>query len=256
MIRKVEPYSILSLYYDQIIGTDHERTAQWMIKLLEKLNIFSGSCLEFGCGTGEFSRVFHKLSGMNVLGLDPSAGMIRTAKNGGLLTGVSFRKGDLQTYTAGEKYDCAFMLGTGINHILTQKELQRSFRNVAKCLKPDGWFIFDLSSEINYNESFADKDFIYDLSDGTQCLMNGGALKKGKAELLLDFFNPDKGTLQRETHCFRFFSPLKIRSILEKCFFLVREFEGYTLRTPRSGSRIIVYAGKLSGKQTNLFSGL
>jgi SAM-dependent methyltransferase len=112
--------------YDQLERLD------LITQVVSKLNYPSGLALDFGCGSGDFSRMFLKL-GYTVCGYDPFVKPLINSKKflyADNLKGITFLES-----TA----DVALSV-TALDHILDEEELNRSLAAVHGCLRPGGAF--------------------------------------------------------------------------------------------------------------------
>ncbi len=120
------------------------------------------------CGTG--SQVFYLINhGYEVVGSDFSPALLRQArekaKNGGL--NVTFIDGDMRNLSAG-KFDAVITIFSAISH-LTKSGFAKALRNIAKNLKDDGIYIFDVSNlEAMDDTAVADPWYMHKRDANTQ----------------------------------------------------------------------------------------
>jgi len=65
---------------------------------------------------------------------------------------AEFLLADARDFTFAQPFDAVLSTADSLNHLLSRNELRKVFRNVHACLKPGGWFAFDL----NRMEAFRD----------------------------------------------------------------------------------------------------
>ena len=90
--------------------------------------------LDVACGTGrhlEFLRRNH-----TVRGVDLSPEMLRVAR--GRLPGVPLTIADMRSFRLEQQFDVVTCLFSAIGHLHTERDLERTFANFARHLKPGG----------------------------------------------------------------------------------------------------------------------
>ncbi|HWQ13978.1 MAG TPA: class I SAM-dependent methyltransferase [Roseiflexaceae bacterium] len=121
--------------------------------------------LDLACGTGTLAVALAE-SGWRVVGLDQSAAMLALARAkaeaAGIASSVTFVQGDMRDFnaactmhhgiddSAGCMVHAAFDLVTctydSLNYLLTEDDLARCFRSVARALAPGGLFVADMNT--------------------------------------------------------------------------------------------------------------
>ncbi|PWS31664.1 class I SAM-dependent DNA methyltransferase [Pedobacter paludis] len=138
-----EVFNVYSSYYDLIYkDKDYNREADYVIELITKYHKNAIDIIEFGSGTGKHAELF-SLKGFNVVGVEPSAEMIKiaTPKTN---TSLSFVQSSIESYNNTKDFDVALALFHVISYLTTNEDLEKAFTNVCKRLKKDGLFIFDV----------------------------------------------------------------------------------------------------------------
>lgn len=142
MIKQYD-YKTLAKYYDILEGSE---------ELFNEVNIFLNkifkkkkvkTVLDMTCGTGAQAIGLAKKR-YNVTASDISKEMLAIAKKKAKRQKlkIKFYHGDIRTSKYG-KFDAAFAIFNAIGH-LSKKDFEKAIRNVAKNLKEDGIFIFDI----------------------------------------------------------------------------------------------------------------
>lgn len=142
-------------YYPDIFG---DQLLTW----LERNHIPAESCLDLACGTGILCEKLRR-SGRTVWGMDLSEGMIRIA--GENSPGVHYDVADMVTYRPGRSFGLVTCTGDAVNHIPALGDVAQIFQNVYDCLKPGGWFVFDL---LNEREVSTSEPFEMDFDEKTR----------------------------------------------------------------------------------------
>jgi len=83
-----------------------------------------------------------------MVGLDGSRAMLRYARANA--DGVPLVQADVRQFGMRERFDAALCLFDSLNHLLAVDELSATFRSVFRCLRPGGWFLFDVNTAYGY----------------------------------------------------------------------------------------------------------
>ncbi len=143
----MQGYAKIAPYYDRFINRDFYKI---LISYLAD-KVIPGSdkrLLELGCGTGFFSLYYAK-QGMDCVGIDRSAEMIKIARNyakESALENICFSQGDMLKIPFKGKFDYVIIFFDVLNNILNPKDITVLFKKVHECLRPGGVFIFDILS--------------------------------------------------------------------------------------------------------------
>jgi len=130
-------------YYPEIFG---EQLLIW----LERKGLRPKTAMDLACGTGVLCEILHS-AGMEVWGMDFSAGMIDIARQG---TGaIHYDVADMITYRPEKQFDLVTCTGDAVNHIPDLSDVEKIFENVYAYLAPGGWFVFDLLNEGEVSDS-------------------------------------------------------------------------------------------------------
>jgi len=106
-----------------------------------------GPVLELGIGTGRIAVPIAS-AGIEVVGLDLSAGMLEVARERAELAGVSLdlRQGDMREPPFDEQFPLVICPFRSLLHMETDDDRRRALRAVRKLLAPGGKFVFDVFS--------------------------------------------------------------------------------------------------------------
>jgi len=132
-----------SKYYDLFYKEkNYKAEVQYVNELIKKFSsIDCKTLLDIGCGTGKHLKFFKEL-GYLVSGIDLSPDMINEAKKN-----LSQKDGlfccSSTDFNLNLKYDVIISLFHVINYITTNKNLQKTFKNISEHLSNGGVFIFD-----------------------------------------------------------------------------------------------------------------
>ena len=132
--------------YDYLFGGEKEDELEFLMWIFAFLNLDKSSpILDMGSGTGRLLLPLTK-EGYNVQGMEPYQGMNDIAKNKAKNQEIEVKveNGSFQTLNNEEKYSLIYSINGTMAYLKDINEYEESFSNVARALKPDGFFIVDL----------------------------------------------------------------------------------------------------------------
>ncbi len=139
------PYSRLATDYDATIGIPFfHQTRDLFERLFRKYGIRFRSAADIGCGTGLFARYLKVSRDINVFAVDLSEPMLRVAQRNCRGTNVVLLRQDIRCLRLPHPVDLITANFDTLNHILSNQDLLRTLKRVAKNLNPGGHFIFDV----------------------------------------------------------------------------------------------------------------
>ena len=104
-----------------------------------------GPVLELGVGTGRIA-VLVAAAGIEVVGVDTSAGMLEVARERAELAGVQvdLRQGDMREPPVDGVFPLVAIPFRSLLHMETEADRRMALRAVARCLAPSGRLVFDV----------------------------------------------------------------------------------------------------------------
>lgn len=131
-----------SRYYDLLYrDKDYALETRYVDGLIKQRNPRAISMLEFGCGTGRYSREFAKL-GYRVHGVDLSETMLTEAQKKPL-EGVEYSCGDMRTLRLEKKFDVVAALFHVLSYQTTDEAVRDALTTVREHLTSDGTAVLD-----------------------------------------------------------------------------------------------------------------
>jgi SAM-dependent methyltransferase len=151
-------YDCIAPFYDQF--TADYVYGRW-IDAIEtqalELGLSGRRALDLACGTGKSSLPLLE-RGYSVRGCDISEGMIERARlKWPELAGI-FSVADMRDLPQLGEFDLVLCLDDAVNYLLTDDDLEATFRGVARVLAPGGIFAFDVNSLLTYRTCFAETE--------------------------------------------------------------------------------------------------
>ena len=214
-------YDVLAPYYDDFTtGYAYE---PWIAAIEQRalsLGLHGRRALDLGCGTGNSTAPLLS-RGYSVLAGDISPEMIRAARRKYPQHAAAFRVIDMQSLPPLGEFDLVLCLDDAINYLLSDDELDATFRGVKNVLAPRGIFAFDVNSLLTYRTSFA-QDMVKEAhglllawQGETSCSFNRGEIATAKVAI---FTECETGGWQRAEmrHVQRHHPPHAVRRALNQ----------------------------------------
>lgn len=133
-------FNLYSKYYDLLYADkDYFAEAKYISGCIKRELPNATSILEFGSGTGTCGLIL-KGMGYDVYGVELSAQMTKRAQD----KGFPCQQGDIASFESERKFDSVISLFHVVSYLTENSSLEKTFLNAAKCLNPNGLFIFDV----------------------------------------------------------------------------------------------------------------
>jgi len=131
-------YHSFSHFYDAVMG-DRSDVIRLVNRHLHHHSPDALTLLELGCGTGS---ILQGLAGFfEVEGVDISPEMLKIAQQ--KLPNIALHQGDIAEFDLNKRFDVVICIFDTINHLLTLKLWDNTFRMAAAHLNDGGLFLFD-----------------------------------------------------------------------------------------------------------------
>ncbi|WP_053337431.1 class I SAM-dependent methyltransferase [Microscilla marina] len=168
-IELYQRYTPISWFYNEYWAQPFATTAIQSLHtvLFPRINS-NAKILDLMCGSGRVTNALKK-RGYKMTGLDASEGMLNFARVNA--PGVPFMLDDARLFDIKDEFDAVICMNNGLNHILQWKELVMAYSKVYASLKKGGYFVFDMSLEEHYKNSFS-KQRNWVERDNFSCLYN------------------------------------------------------------------------------------
>jgi SAM-dependent methyltransferase len=133
--------------YDQHWGRVSLKWLAWLSLLLGPRLPDGARLLDVCCGTGQIAGEMSR-RGYWVVGLDGASSMLRHAHVNA--PDASLLQADVRRFGLRAQFDAAYCVFDSLNHLLSTRDLTSAFDSVYSCLRPGGWFLFDINTELGY----------------------------------------------------------------------------------------------------------
>ncbi|HBU13255.1 MAG TPA: hypothetical protein DEB31_11240 [Clostridiales bacterium] len=156
-------YSGMACVYDSLmVDVAYGEWAAYIRTLLEKREITGGLLLEYACGTGNITVPLAR-AGYEVIAVDRSEEMLNEAraKVRACAADAQFVCEDMTRLKVNRRADAAVCACDGVNYLLTEEAVREFFSNAFLNIRPDGVFLFDISSAVKIREELGN-EFFYD----------------------------------------------------------------------------------------------
>lgn len=240
------PYSVFAQFYDRLMKDNkYKEWGKLVLKTIRKYHIPKITALDLACGTGRISKILADL-GFQVIGIDNSRNMLRLAKLN--YPKINFIHQDITSFVLNRKFDLVVSFYDSLNYLTTYKKMLEMFRCVAKHLKQEGVFLFDLNSvdQINFARHFNHQ--IFEFNKSLIILRHSG--RKNFWQIIIDIFTKKSdNNYQRATehHLERGYSEWDIKKLLTRANLRILDIQKETKYTNNSSqytSRIYFWVKK------------
>ncbi len=144
----MKAYSGLARVYDYLLsGVDYGEWADYLEELFIYFNVEPKQrIIDLACGTGNSTLPWAE-RGYDVCGVDISEEMLAVArdKTGARSLPIRFFQQDMRRMYLPEQGDVAVLYQDGLNYLLNTTDLRQAFRRIYECLRPGGYFIFNVN---------------------------------------------------------------------------------------------------------------
>jgi len=246
----MESYRELAAVYDGLMDhVDFGKITDFYLGAARRFAWEGRRILDLACGTGTIALELLK-RGYAVTGVDQSQEMLAIADEKIYAAGYrpELINQDMTKLKLPQQYDMVLCAFDSLNYLLTERELERTFNRVRRCLKPGGLFLFDLHSEYKLKEVFGNNTFTYSGEEYAYIWRNRYQAGKAISHMMLDIFIATADGLYRraqEYHRERYYDEDAIRRICEKTDFKVLAVYGdQKYRKPKPTTERIYYVVK------------
>lgn len=141
------PFLRFAPYYDRFMVkyVNYPAWVQYVRRIFRRHACAPKLILDLACGTG-LPTMLLAGHGYRLIGLDRSAAMLAVLRGKIGRHDIRLIQADMRDFTLPEPADAAICLYDSLNYLLTQDDLARCFDSVARNLKPDGLFTFDMNT--------------------------------------------------------------------------------------------------------------
>ncbi len=159
-MRRFADYDPFAWLYANYWGEEFHRQA---IPVLDRLLLHllprKAEILDLCCGDGRITQTLTR-RGYRVTGLDGSERMLAYARR--RAPKAAFYLDDARRFDLPQKFDAVVSTFDSLNHIMDFEDLGKVFHNVFRCLRPGGYFAFDLNREEAYIDLWSRTSTIVD----------------------------------------------------------------------------------------------
>lgn len=199
----MEAYSGFAQVYDFLMkDVDYDGWTDYIEKIFKRDGIKPDTVLELACGTGNITNRLSKRD-YDIVGVDISNEMLTFAKNKAYELGldVKYLNQDIRELNYTKKVDVVLCLCDGFNYILEDNDLLLTFMKTHSLLKPNGLFIFDVSSYYKLSEVLGNNVYGENYEDVSYIWQNYFDEETSICELDLTIFIRENELFKRHQEC-------------------------------------------------------
>ncbi|MBQ8623800.1 MAG: class I SAM-dependent methyltransferase [Oscillospiraceae bacterium] len=199
-------YGIFASYYDLLTGNvDYKKYAKRIDELVKKHGGKKGKLVDLACGTASLSFELEGL-GYTVTGCDLSCDMLSYAaqKKYSQNSKITLVQQDMTALSLPGRADVFVCSLDALNHLECLIFVEMTFARVAKYMKKDSLFIFDMNTVYKHKYVLADNAFVFDTDEVFVTWQNEYNDMERSVLITLDFFVPDEEeNFQRYSESFK-----------------------------------------------------
>ncbi len=240
-------YGIFASYYDLLTGNvDYLAYAKRIDELVAKHNGKRGKLVDLACGTASLSFELEKL-GYSVTGCDLSCDMLSYAAQKKYSSGskINLIQQDIADLSLPGKADVFVCSLDALNHLECLIFVEMTFARVAKYMKKDSLFIFDMNTVYKHKHVLADNAFVFDTDEVFVCWQNEYNDMERSVLITLDFFVvEDDGSHTRYSESFKemAYSVDEIKKALDNAGLEIKEmFDDLSNDLPKEETERILF---------------
>lgn len=162
-MRRIAAYEMSWKIYDNLLNhVDYDKWYQHVMDICAAHECSIESYLDLACGTGSLLKRFNDQN-IKLVGMELNAKMLELAQIKNDKKKITWIQSDMLNFSIKDKFDCITCLFDSVNYLRDEDEMIRMFNLVAKHLKKNALFIFDIVTEktcLEYFFNFTDKDQI------------------------------------------------------------------------------------------------
>lgn len=146
--RSDKPYVHFARVYDHIMAdVPYHFWMDYIAKVWATYSFSPSTVLDLACGTGSMSLLLAR-QGRQVTGVDASDAMLDVARQKLKAEGLyaEFARADMRVFTLKDPVDAAISVFDSLNYLLTPAAVKATFCSVARALKSQGMFVFDVNT--------------------------------------------------------------------------------------------------------------
>lgn len=240
-MRDETSYRIIAPYYDWIMAhVDYDAWGRYLVKLWRKFGQDPKTVLEIGSGTCPFARREMYPAEARVYYSDLSQYMLAQAHD--VAANKRVAANALALPFRGP-FELCVMIYDAINYLMEAEDVTRCLEEVFRILRPNGLFIFDITTEENSRRHFHQAVDFGEMA-GCTYFRESGFDREAQLQTndFIFFVEGKRDCWQKikESHQQRIYKIDILRACAENAGFIVAGvFEGFTFRTGRDASERI-----------------
>lgn len=219
-------YDLIAPIYDEVNGDiNYYEWAKFVQRIIEKFGsgIPCELMLDLGCGTGSMTIALAQL-GYDMTGVDISTEMLDIARDRAADAGyedkILWLCQDMREFELYGTVDAAVCSLDGINHLITNTDLDKCLRLVHNYLVPGGLFIFDVNGKYKFENVYADETYCMENEDSVCVWQNYYNEKSHLCDFYITLFKKvQDGRYERydDTETERMYTLRSLKNALKRC---------------------------------------
>ncbi len=164
-VKNEQPYQAIAFIYHHVMKhINYSEWAEYINSLCLHYQHPIENVLEMACGIGTFTSYLAEY-GYEILAVDNSETMIRLAKEMNTSPRITFKVGDMRSFTSKRKFDTILCIYDSVNYLISKEDLALAIKMMGDCLQPRGLLIFDVTTVTNSLTNFDHTQEIEETTD-------------------------------------------------------------------------------------------
>ncbi len=215
-----EQYTVFAQLYDLFMeNVPYDEWYSNIRAILSENNIYTGTVVDLGCGTGEMTERFAS-DGYKTIGIDMSDDMLNEAFDKKVESGndILYLNQDISRFEVGNGIDVFLSVCDTLNYLTDENDLNEVFSRVSEALCEGGLFIFDMNTCYKYESILANNTFAENAENASFIWENTFDEQTCINEYLVTFYvETNNGLYERyeECHYQRAYTEEKIMSFIK-----------------------------------------
>ena len=221
----MQAYTGFAEVYDRFMNNvPYDQWEAFLAELLRQRGIRDGLVLELGCGTGIMTERM-AARGYDMIGLDLSEDMLAEAVEKRSLSGqnILYLNQDMREFELYGTVAAVYCICDSLNYITCAEDLIKVFRLVNNYLDPEGVFLFDFNTPVEYRSPLRQAPIVEEQDGITMIWENEYREEECLNEHRLTFFLPLETEPYEQEDCDGVHEALPVPGEEEKVYAKVQE---------------------------------
>jgi predicted TPR repeat methyltransferase len=243
-------YGHFAEIYDRVMrSVDYESWAEYVLNCCSRFELAREPLLNLACGTGSLEVELWNRGVEVITSVDASEAMLRKADEKFRTLGIpsTLFRAKMENFALEKRFRLVTCLYDSVNYLSSLAELRATLEGVYRHLEPGGALIFDVTTEYNIIQNFADYTFAENYDDFSYIWENTYNIRKKVITSKVTIFSLEDGVYRKheEDHVQTIFPTRAVEKTVRKVGFeLLGSFSEMTFDRPHARSERIHFVAR------------